>query len=193
MDEVVGQETPARMKRLLGSFLLVIVLVPLGVRVVAQSTAAEYQLKAAFVSKFPEFTEWPDTALDGRDTIELCIARPNPFGPALAELTNGQSLRGRKLSTREVESPRDIDSCQLLFIPNLSAPLRRAFLGRAAMLPVLTVGDYPAFLNEGGVVNLRIANGRVRFDVNVEASNRVGVRLGSQLLRLAAMVRGVPQ
>ena len=156
----------------------------------AQGTAAEYQLKAAFVSKFPEFTEWPEAALDGRDTVDLCVARPNPFGTALSELVTGEVLRGRRLVTRDIDSPAAIDHCQVLFVSGLPPNARRLLLARAATLPMLTVGDYPAFLDEGGIVSLRIVAGRVRFDVNVEASSRVGIRLGSQLLRLAANVRG---
>ena len=38
--------------------------------------------------------------------------------------------------------------------------------------------------------NLRLVDGRVRFDVNVGAAERVGVRFSSQLLRLAVNVRG---
>jgi hypothetical protein len=39
-------------------------------------------------------------------------------------------------------------------------------------------------------VALHLINGRVRFDINVEAANQVGVRLSSQLLQLALSVRG---
>jgi hypothetical protein len=157
--------------------------------VAAQDAQPEYQLKAAFVSKFPEFTEWPEGALTSRQTIELCIVRPSPFGKALAELVAGETLRGRSLVTREIGSVQAIDTCQLLFVPSQSAIDRKQILARAEKLPVLTVGDYPSFLDEGGIVNLRIVDGRVRFDINVAAADRAGVRLSSQLLRLALTVR----
>jgi hypothetical protein len=63
-------------------------------------------------------------------------------------------------------------------------------MARFASLPTLTVGDYPEFLNEGGVVYLRMVGGRVRFEVNVAAARRSGLHLSSQLLRLAMAVHG---
>jgi YfiR/HmsC-like len=60
----------------------------------AQDVRPEYQLKAAFVAKFPEFAEWPESALNDRKTFDLCVARPNPFGESLRELIVGQALAG---------------------------------------------------------------------------------------------------
>ena len=51
----------------------------------------------------------------------------------------------------------------------------------------------PTFIDEGGIVALRMINGRVRFDINVEAANQAGLRLSSQLLQLALSVRGGPE
>jgi hypothetical protein len=163
-----------------------------GASVGAQSVSPEYQLKAAFVSKFPEFTEWPAQAVESRRTIDLCVARPNPFGRALSDFTAGEAIRGRPLQVREITGPGEIASCHVLFVPADSALDRRALLAAARKLPVLTVGEAAAFLDEGGILRLDLVDGRVRFDVNVAAANRVGVRFSSQLLRLAMHVRGQP-
>ena len=158
-----------------------------------QTLEAEHQLKAAFVSKFPQFTEWPEATLEGLQRIELCVARPNPFGTSLRELTAGERLGARPLVVREVDSPQDLDACQLLFVANQSPRERKSLLDRARTLPILTVGDAATFIDEGGIVALRMVNGRVRFDVNVEAANQAGLRLSSQLLQLALSVRGGPE
>ena len=158
----------------------------------AQDITPEYQLKAAFVAKFPEFTEWPSAALDVRRTIDICIARPNPFGKALSEFVAGETLRGRSLQVREIATPADLAPCLLLFVPNAPVIDRRTLLASAQKLPLLTIGDSPTFLDDGGIVHLRLVDGRVRFDINVRAADRVGIRFSSQLLRLALNVRGGP-
>ena len=61
------------------------------------------------------------------------------------------------------------------------------------MLPILTIGETGRFLDDGGIIKLRIVERRVRFDVNAAAADRVGMRISSQLLRLALEVRmGLP-
>jgi hypothetical protein len=165
---------------------------PLAALAARQPPPAEYRLKAAFVAKFPEFTEWPDDALAGRKTIDLCIARPNPFGAALAELVAGETVHGRPFAIREVTGAEAIDTCHVLFVPALSPAVRKALLSRATSRPALTIGDYPEFLDEGGIVHLQMAGGRVRFEINATAARRVGLHLSSQLLRLAVAVHERP-
>jgi hypothetical protein len=92
---------------------------------------------------------------------------------------------------RELPKDAPIDSCQVLFLPE-SSPSRRAVLQRVSRLPILTVGDSSTFLDEGGIVQLRLIDSRIRFDISVPAADRVGLRLSSQLLRLAVTVRGGP-
>ena len=158
----------------------------------AQSIDPEYHLKAAVVSKFPAFVEWPAAALDSRTTIDLCVARPNPFGAALTQLVSGELLRGRTMVTREVASGGDVGACHLLFVPRGSDIDTRVLIAGAAKHHVLTVGESPRFLEEGGIINLHLVEGRIRFEVDMVAANRAGVRLSSQLLRLATQVRGGP-
>lgn len=161
-----------------------------GPAVLAQDGRGAVQLKAAFFSKFPEFVEWPSSALDGRVTMDLCVVRPNPFGDVLTGLIAGEKLNGRSLAVREVGDPKSAAPCQLLFIPELPASERRSFLSGVARLPVLTVGDSSSFMDDGGIIRLRLVDGRIGFDVNLDAANRAGLRLSAQLLRLAQSVRG---
>jgi hypothetical protein len=164
----------------------------MGAGAAAQEVLPEYELKAAFVSKFPQFAEWPESALIDRKTFDVCVVRPSPFGQALEELIAEETLRGRRLVAREINDEQAIETCHVLFIPKLPLAQRKALLARAATRPVLTIGDYDGFLDEGGIVNLRIVDGRVRFDINAVSASRAGLRLSSQLLRLALYVRSRP-
>jgi hypothetical protein len=53
---------------------------------------------------------------------------------------------------------------------------------------VLTVADTQEFLDAGGIVNFVIEDNKVRFDVNLTASEKAGLKIRSQLLRLAKRV-----
>jgi hypothetical protein len=54
--------------------------------------------------------------------------------------------------------------------------------------PVLTVGDMDQFAQRGGMINLTTEENRIRFEINVKAIERVGLKASSQLLRLARIV-----
>jgi hypothetical protein len=156
---------------------------------IAAQTSFETKLKAAIISKFPQFVEWPSSVVDGRPAIDLCTVAPDPFGADLDELMAGETVGDRPIVVRRLRSDADITGCHLLVIAGALGE-RRPLLRRATMLPVLTVGDDPRFLDEGGLVRLRQVGGRMRFDVNADAASRAGLRISSQLLQLAATVRG---
>lgn len=161
------------------------------VRAVGQSVRSdEDRIKAAVVSKITQFVDWPSTALAGRTSIDVCVAEPDRFGSDLAELAAGERVKGRDLAVRIVSTPHDLENCQLLFVPGRARSGRHPLLASAESLPILTVGDYPTFMDDGGIVQLRMVDGRVRFDINLVAARHAGIQVSSQLLRLAVTVRG---
>jgi hypothetical protein len=152
--------------------------------------ADEYRLKAAFVHRFTQFVEWPASALAGRSSFQFCVVRPNPFGAALQETVAGEVVDGLRLEVRDIDRPAQLDGCQVLFVPN-HVRAAEPLLEEAARRNVLTVGESPGFLDEGGIITLRVVDRRLRFEVDTDAAARAGLRVSSQLLRLALAVRGV--
>jgi hypothetical protein len=51
---------------------------------------------------------------------------------------------------------------------------------------VLTVGENPEFLRDGGMVRLYVENSRVRFQISQKNAEAAGLKISSQLLMLAA-------
>ena len=157
----------------------------------AQTIPNEYRLKAAFVYQFPQFVEWPAAAWKGAAGVQICILQPNPFGRELEALVRGESLNGRPYSIREITGPDGVGGCHLLFIPG-NAKAGGEVLRAARGSSVLTIGEGDRFLDQGGIIVLRIVERRVRFEVNAAGAQNVGLRISSQLLSLALSVRGGP-
>jgi len=160
--------------------------------IVAQATP-ESRIKAAIISKFPQFVEWPAKALDGRPSIDICVVTQDPIESELSELVSGEKLEGRPIGVRRIDRDTQLDGCHLLFVRAGAIASHRTLLQKAAALPVLTVSDGQQFLEDGGIVQLRQVGGRMRFDVNASAAQKSGLRISSQLLQLALTVRGEPQ
>jgi hypothetical protein len=117
------------------------------------------------------------------------VLRPNPFGRELEALVRDESLNGRPLSIRELSGPDGVDGCHVVFVgrgASGGASVLKATAGR----PVLTVGEGERFLDDGGVIALRIVEQRIRFDVSAANAQKAGLRISSQLLGLALTVRG---
>jgi hypothetical protein len=156
----------------------------------AQHVLDEYRLKAAFVFQFPQFVEWPAASWTRAADVQLCVVQPNPFGRVLHELVRGEMLRGRPLVVKSVPATATLDGCHVLVMARLDNRVTAAVLKRVAGRPVLSVGDGSEFLDAGGIIELRVVDGRIRFAVSVANARRAGLQVSAQLLRLAVAVHG---
>ena len=150
---------------------------------------SEEAVKAALVSRFPQFVQWPGSVWDQRTAIDLCVVRPAVLTEALQDLVADERIDQRPLHVREILASEDPRDCHVLYVP-AGTPGAPDLLKRVATRPILTVSDAPDFLDAGGIVMLHTAGTRVRFAVDAAAADRAGLRLNFQLLRLATTVRG---
>jgi hypothetical protein len=147
----------------------------------AQEISQEYQIKAAYLYNFLKYVDWPEPI---NRTFMICVAGQNPFGSVLDGLTSNERVRGNPVKTKIILGFEP--GCDVIFTPRTSnIP---AYLQGAAGMPILTVGETPRFIEQGGIVNFFLENGRVRFEINRNAADRAGLRFSSRLLQLAKIV-----
>jgi hypothetical protein len=150
----------------------------------------EYRVKAFFLYNFARYVEWPAQAFHGpTDPIVICILGQNPFGTALEQAISGKLIGDRALAIRQVSGVQPGSSCHILYV---SAAERKRFRSAAATLRgvgVLTVGEAPGFASEGGVINFKLEEGKVRFEINMDTAGQEGLRISSKLLSLAQIVK----
>jgi hypothetical protein len=147
----------------------------------------EYPVKAAFLFNFTKFIEWPPDAFSRPDApVDICIFGGDPFGKALDETVAGEIVNGRRVVVQRINRPPAPESCHVVFFGGLEKGVHAVLpeLGRG----VLTVGEGEGFLGEGGMIAFVIENRRVRFEINQAATANAGLRLSSQLLKVAKSV-----
>lgn len=171
--------------------LCAVLMLPAARTLDGQGELDEYRLKAAFVYRFPQFVEWPAGALRDTSSFDLCVLAPNPFASDLEQLSRGESLNGRPLRVRVVRGVEARTGCHALFIGAGTSDAPRV-LSALAGRPILTVGETDGFLAAGGIIALRLADRRVRFEVSTANAEKADLRISAQLLNLAAAVRRGP-
>ena len=150
---------------------------------------SEYAVKAAFLYNFAKFIEWPQAASGvTRGPIVLCVFAGEPYREPLAAI-DGKSAQGRTLQVRRGVHPDEIKSCDMLFIAESEERSIPELLRLARGWPVLTIGDIEGFAASGGMIGLVYAEDRVQFEINNRAAQRANLKIGSQLLRLARLVK----
>ena len=158
---------------------------------VAAQVFNEYEVKAAILYKFAGFVEWPRSPAGAPFCIG--VVGHDPFGPALDQAIQGKSINGRPFVVRRFKIGRDTGNCQIVFVDSSEKKELREILDRLRREPVLTVGDTPGFCEDGGIVNLELADSHVHFQINPEAAELAGLVVSSKLLSLASIVHGGTQ
>jgi hypothetical protein len=183
-------------RRIAGALLAVLVLVVPGAAQPGRTSdgASEYDVKAAYLYNFARFVEWPDPAphrpSDG--TVDICVLGHDPFGGRLDAMMADAVVRGRKVATRRLASASAAAGCHVLFVGVSDEREVSRVLMSLARADVLTVSDMPEFVRLGGMLQFVVQGNRVRFHVNLAACEAAGLRVSSDLLRVASTVRREP-
>ncbi len=148
----------------------------------------EYEVKAAYIYNFAKFVRWPQNAFsDGSDKIHVCVLGDDPFGSSLSTI-EGKTAVDRKIGVRRIASLQNARGCEIIFISGSEAERVRQIMKTLDSLPVLTVGDTEGFAEQGIMINFYMEKNTVRFEINLKAATRAGLRLSSSLLRIARIV-----
>ena len=154
----------------------------------AERQTLEYEVKAAYLLNFLSLVEAPGDAVSATNPLRVCVASRDPFGPAIDRVMQGEQVGGRQVVVERLVGSDGAEQCALLFVPAGANP--EVWLPRAGAR-TLTVGETRDFVRRGGIIELAVDAGRVRFDVNLGVAEARKLRLSSRLLRLArTTIRG---
>lgn len=149
----------------------------------------EYQVKAVFLFNFAQFVEWPAPAFsDARAPLVIGVLGDDPLGAFLEETVRGERLGERALVVRRYRRVEDVTTCHILFISRSERALIDEIRARLEHRPILIVSDIRHFAEQGGMIGFITDKNRVRFAINLEATQAANLTVSSKLLRVAHVV-----
>lgn len=140
-----------------------------------------HQVKASYLLNLLRFIEWPKDicAPDGRLNLLICGTYSLDAFYAL----NGAHVSNHKIYVKRIKE-KDLaavstDKGHMLVlsgdVPIISVPMARG---------LLTIGESEGFTACGGIMNLVLIGGRVRFQFNEELAQACGLVISPRLLSL---------
>ncbi|HYL93470.1 MAG TPA: YfiR family protein [Alphaproteobacteria bacterium] len=154
----------------------------------AQSATAD-QVKAAYLFNFAKFIEWPAGVFDKADApMRFCTLGRSPAADELDSTVRGKSINGHTIQVKHLRGPEEIKGCHLVFLAVSASKQQQKLLQTAQGSPVLLVAETPGFARAGGTIDFIWEDGRLLFEVNVNAAEGVHLKISSKLLALARIV-----
>lgn len=175
----------SRRAAVLAAALLAAAALPLraGAEAAAPTLAA---IKAAFVYNFVKLVSWPDRRFDSDSApVRVCVVRGDEMLEALRQSISGKLVGTHPVEVSAVSAEDSFADCHVLYLGAVLAGRYAPLEGRAAGKGVLVIDEGLQFTWPDGMIRLFQEQNRMRFELNLEAVERSGLRLDPRLIRLA--------
>jgi len=175
--------------------VLVCLLMPIlvaSVTVDAQAVArqaSEREIKAAYISKFGSYVEWPRQANPQSGApFRIGVVGDEPLADDLAQMVAGRTVNGKPVTVQKLASDAPIPVFDMLFIGQAENDRLPAILASTKGRPTLTISESHDALALGSIINFIVVDGRVRFEIAPEAAERANLSISARLLAVAYRV-----
>ena len=166
--------------------LLMVPTVPAG-----EITMTEPQVKALFLLNFTKYVEWPTASFATTNSpIVIGLYGEGKIGDAAKTVVEGKTVSGRVIVIQPIGKIDDSVKCHILFINDSEKKRLGEIVDKVKTLPVLTVGEFDQFMDQGGIINFVKREGRIRLAINLEAARQAKLEISSKLLNVADTVKG---
>jgi len=143
----------------------------------------EEQMKAAYLFNFAKFVEWPVSA---QGPIRVCFIGAQGVHAFMTASAAGKTIGARSITTVMLQSADSRLGCDVIYLG--ASVDANALMQDAPSTAALTVSDVDDFTRHGGIIRLFKHENRLRFDINLDNARRAGLKISSNLLKLASRV-----
>lgn len=167
--------------------LALLLILPVHAYVASQELALENpnRVKAAFLRNFVHYVTWPVTALPvSQAPWQVCILGRDPFGDLMENTFKGRTEQNRPFEIHRAEALDKLPLCHIVFVAYDTPLARRTALSQLKNKPVLTVGEAPDFLREGGIIQFQVAD-RVRMSINLDQARAASLAIQTRMLEVS--------
>lgn len=156
-----------------------------------ENNSLEIKVKAAYLYNFLRFVEWPEK---NSSISNICV-----FGVKKDYQSAFSSMVSISKKTKKIkidffnidENINKLSSCQIIFVTEKASDKSKTLIEHLKSEGdnhSLTVGESYDFINKGGMINFVRIKDKIRFEINQDATNNAGLKISSQVLRIAERV-----
>jgi hypothetical protein len=150
----------------------------------------EQQIKAAFLYKFCQYTEWPPRAFSQLNSpFVFGIMAPAAFVRELNTVVKGRTVNNRPIEIRELSNKDDLSGIHVVFLADTESQTMPLLQSRVSGQPLLVVTESESGLDDGAIINFTLTKNRVSFEVALDTAQQQGLHLSAEMLKVASNVR----
>ncbi|MBC7499422.1 MAG: YfiR family protein [Herminiimonas sp.] len=156
---------------------------------------SEEGVKAAYLYRFLQYVDWPVGSFQRPDSpFVIGIVNNDDIADHLVKAVAGRSVNNRIVTVKKLHPGDGVAGINLLFVGNAEKQRLVQWLRQSKEHPMLVVSDADDALAKGSMINFRIVDERVRFEVALDPVEKSGLKLNSRILTVAlSVIKGTVQ
>jgi hypothetical protein len=119
----------------------------------------------------------------------ICIVGRDPFDPGLEDALRRRKAGAHPVNVRTLNPGGPLSGCHTVFVPVSEKEQALRIVRGLRGSSILTVGETEGFAMYSGIINLTVEKNKVRLEVNLPAAQRAGLKISSNLLNVAKIVK----
>jgi len=153
------------------------------------ATAALLDVKFAYINNFTKYVSWPPSSFEkDPSTFRACVIGDNALFDSF-ERYSKEIIAPLKILTMRVKNVADAEKCHFIYFGESSEPaMSGKILKSVERNPILTIGESPSFIHQGGIIRFVVADKKLAFEINPAAAKRSGLEVSFKILKLAKIV-----
>ncbi len=157
-------------------------------RAFAQAPPSDDAVKAAYLLKLRHYVEWPAKAAPAEARTVIGIVGADEVSDYLLKMPAMRDPAKSGVTVKRLRPGDQLPGVHILFIGDAVWSRVAPMVAQAHEQSILVVSESNGALAGGSVINFRLVDERIRFDISLESAEKSQLKLNSQLLSLALSV-----
>lgn len=140
-------------------------------------------IRANYLFHFATSNNWPEKYRSGTFRIGV-YGSANVF-KELVDKYSMKPIGSQALEIVEMKDDSDFKGVHILFVDRNKTSKIEGVRTKVQGAPVMIVGDMEGALSKGAVINFKIVNASIRYELNVEEAKKKELIIGSKIIQWA--------
>ena len=149
----------------------------------AEEVEKENNLKAYFIYNFTKFIEWPN--IEKSETFNIAIIGENELENPLKVIASKKTIKDLKVKVLLLSKLKNLKDYHIIFISAKQSHKLPEIQNLLENKPVLIITEKKKMAIKGSGINFVILDNKVRFEINYSSLKKRGIKVNSNLLKLA--------
>lgn len=142
---------------------------------------SDQKFHSVFILNFIKYIQWPAVNVD----FVIGVLGEADIIAELERSSQNKNVAGKKIIVRKLDDLSAVGECHVLYIPNGKSKSLESVLEKTAGKSTLVITEKNGLAKKGSGINFILKDGRWKFELNKAATEKAGLKVSSDLLRLA--------